>query len=245
MVGHTFIYSTPVTKLRQIIDQGTIGEVLYISSRRLNLGLFQQDINVAWDLAPHDISIILHFMGEDPISVNCQGKAHFAEGIQDVTSMTLDFPNGGYATIHSSWLDPKKIREMTVVGSSGMLVYDDTEPMEKIRIYDKRVEVPRHYDTFGEFQYSYHYGDLYSPYLVQEEPLKVEMRHFLDCVLTGEEPLTSGSAGLRVVEILEASSRSLEQGGAKVEVDPRASLEECGHGIRREEPAAAAVPVTV
>ncbi len=118
---------------------------------------------MAWDLAPHDISIILYLLGKPPVSVNCQGKAHVNKGIEDVTNMSLDFDNGGFATIHSSWLDPNKVREMIIVGSKRMIVYDDNEPLEKIKIYDKRVETPPHYDTFAEFQYSYHYGDMYRP----------------------------------------------------------------------------------
>jgi len=184
----------------------------------LNLGLFQTDINVAWDLAPHDISIILNIMHEDPVSVNCQGKAHVHPKIEDVTNMTINFPNGGFATIQSSWLDPNKVREMTFVGSKRMLVYNDLEPIEKIKIYDKRVEAPPHYDTFAEFQYSYHYGDMYSPYLKQYEPLKVECQHFLDCIGNGAKPITSGQEGLKVIQILEASSASLRQNGAAVEI---------------------------
>jgi predicted dehydrogenase len=219
MVGHTFIYSAPVRRIKEIVQSGDIGEIQYISSRRLNLGLFQKDINVAWDLAPHDISIILYFLGKPPISVNCQGKAHINKDIEDVTNMSLDFENGGFATIHSSWLDPNKIREMIIVGSKKMIVYDDNEPLEKIKIYDKRVEAPPHYDTFAEFQYSYHYGDMIAPYIKQTEPLKVETQHFLDCIKTGKKPESNGLEGLRVIQILEASSRSLKNGGAKVEID--------------------------
>jgi len=219
MVGHTFIYSAPVRRIKEIVKSGDIGEIQYISSRRLNLGLFQKDINVAWDLAPHDISIILYFLGKPPISVNCQGKAHINKDIEDVTNMSLDFENGGFATIHSSWLDPNKIREMIIVGSKRMIVYDDNEPLEKIKIYDKRVEAPPHYDTFAEFQYSYHYGDMIAPYIKQTEPLKVETQHFLDCIKTGKKPESNGLEGLRVIQILEASSRSLKNGGAKVEID--------------------------
>jgi predicted dehydrogenase len=219
MVGHTFIYSAPVRRIKEIVISGDIGEVQYISSRRLNLGLFQKDINVAWDLAPHDISIILYFLGKPPISVNCQGKAHIHKDIEDVTNMSLDFENGGFATIHSSWLDPNKIREMIIVGSKKMIVYNDNEPLEKIKIYDKRVEAPPHYDTFAEFHYSYHYGDMIAPYIKQTEPLKVETQHFLDCIKTGKTPESSGVDGLRVIQILEASSRSLKNGGARVEID--------------------------
>src|SRR4030066_918809 len=136
MVGHTFIYSTPVRKIKEIVDSGDIGEIQYISSRRLNLGLFQKDINVTWDLAPHDISIILYFMGKPPVSINCQGKAHVNPKIEDVTTMSLNFDNGGFAIIHSSALAPNKVREMSIVGSKKMIVYNDNEPLEKTKIYD-------------------------------------------------------------------------------------------------------------
>ncbi len=218
MVGHTFVYTATVRRIREIIEDGDIGDILYINSRRLNLGLFQKDINVAWDLAPHDLSIILYIMRDQPVAVNCQGKCHVHSGIEDVTSMTLDFENGSFAVILNSWLDPNKIREMVIVGSRRMIVYDDTQPLEKIKIYDKRVEVPPHYDTFAEFHYSYHYGDMYSPYIKHEEPLKNEAQHFLDCIKTGETPESSGQDGLHVVQILEASSRSLQKGGARVEI---------------------------
>ena len=218
VVGHTFIYSPPVRKIKEIIEHGSLGEIQYISARRLNLGLFQTDINVTWDLAPHDISIILYILGKTPISVNCQGKAHVNPDIEDVTSMTLYFPNGGFATIQSSWLDPNKIREMTFVGSKRMLVYNDLEPNEKIKIYDKRVETPPYYDTFAEFHYSYHYGDMYSPYLKQYEPLKKQCQHFLDCIKSGEKPESGGYEGLQVVQILEAATESLKREGAKVDI---------------------------
>lgn len=218
MVGHTFIYSLPVQKIKEIVDSDEIGEVYYINSQRLNLGLYQKDINVAWDLATHDISIILYILEQVPRSVSCQGKANISPDIEDVTNMTINFANGGFVTILSSWLDPNKVRKITFVGSKKMLIYDDTEPLEKIKIYDKRVEIPPYYDTFAEFQYSYHYGDIYSPYLKQIEPLKVECQHFLDCIKTGAKPDSSGQEGLRVVQILEASTKSLKRYGAMVEI---------------------------
>ena len=218
IVGHTFIYSPPVRKIKEFVEKQVLGDLQYISARRLNLGLFQTDINVTWDLAPHDISIILHVMGKSPVSVNCQGKAHINPEIEDVTSMTLNFENGGFATIQSSWLDPNKIREMTFVGSKMMLVYNDLEPNEKIKIYDKRVETPPYYDTFAEFHYSYHYGDIYSPYLKQYEPLKKECQHFLDCIKNGDKPETCGCEGVKVIKVLEAASESLKRGGAKVDL---------------------------
>jgi predicted dehydrogenase len=216
MIGHTFLYSTPVQKITEIVGAGDIGEIRYISSRRLNLGLFQKDINVAWDLAPHDISIILHVLGEMPQTVNCQGNAHVTPGVEDVTNISLSFKHKRFATIQSSWLEPRKVREMTIVGTRRMIVYDDLQPLEKIRIYDVRVERPPHYDTFADFHYSYHYGDSYIPHIRQEEPLKVECQHFLDCIEGGLDPLTSGEDGLELVRILEAASQSLKDRGAPV-----------------------------
>src|SRR5882762_1764461 len=212
MVGHTFLYSPAVRKIKEIVDRNDIGEIRYISARRLNLGLFQKDINVAWDLAPHDISIILYIMQETPYSINCRGAAHITPGIEGVTSMNLHFGNEKSATIQSSWLDPKKVREMTIVGSERMIVYDDVAPQEKIKIFDVHVKRPPHYDTFAEFHYAYHYGDIYSPYIKQEEPLKTECQHFLDCINQGSTPLTGGKQGLELVRILEASSESLRRG---------------------------------
>lgn len=218
MVGHTFVYSSHVRKIRDIINSGDLGDILYISSQRLNLGLFQKDINVSWDLAPHDLSIILYLMNEKPASVNCQGKSHINPGIEDVTNISLNYANGGFATIHSSWLDPNKVRRMTIVGSRRMILYDDTEPLEKIKIFDKRVETPPHYDTFAEFQYSYHYGDTYSPYVLQQEPLKVETQHFYDCITKDIRCESGGREGLEVVRILEGSSTSLNHNGTAVDL---------------------------
>jgi predicted dehydrogenase len=218
-VGHTFIYSPAVRKIKEIVTSGTLGEIHYISARRLNLGLFQMDINVTWDLAPHDISIILYVMGTSPVSVNCQGKAHINPKIEDVTTLTLNFNNGGFAIIQSSWLDPNKVREMTFVGSRKMLVYNDLEPNEKIKIYDKRVEPPPYYNTFAEFHYSYHYGDVYSPYLKQYEPLSQQCQHFIDCIQSGSRPETSGQEGIMVVQILEAAAKSLQQQGGQVSLN--------------------------
>jgi predicted dehydrogenase len=216
MVGHTFLYSGAVRKIKDIIRAGDLGEIRYINSRRLNLGLFQKDINVAWDLAPHDISIILHVLGESPTGVNCQGNAHVTPGIEDVTNMSLTFRDNRFATIQSSWIEPRKVREMTIVGSRRMIVYNDLEPIEKIRVYDVRVERPPHYDTFAQFQYSYFYGDSYIPYIKQDEPLKVICEHFLECIRTGRKPASSGQDGLDMVRILEAASQSLKNSGMRV-----------------------------
>jgi predicted dehydrogenase len=220
MVGHTFLYSATVRRIKEIVDKGDIGEIRYIAARRLNLGLFQRDINVTWDLAPHDISIILYIMDEKPSSINCRGTAHITAGIEDVTSMSLQFSKERSAVIHNSWLDPRKVRDMTIVGSKRMIVYDDVAPQDKIKIFDVRVDRPPHYDTFAEFQYAYHYGDMYCPYVKQDEPLKTECQHFLDCIQQGKTPLTAGIKGLEVVQVLEASSRSLKLNGAPVDLSP-------------------------
>ncbi len=216
MIGHTFLYSAAVRKIAEIVKAGDIGDVRYINCRRLNLGLFQNDINVAWDLAPHDISIILHVLREFPTSVNCQGNAHVTAGIEDVTNLSLSFGKERFATIQSSWLEPRKVREMTIVGTQRMIVYDDLQPNEKLRIYDVRVERPSHYNTFAEFQYSYHYGDSYIPHLKQEEPLRAMSQHFLDCIQDGARPLTGGEEGLELVRVLEAASESLLAQGAAI-----------------------------
>ena len=176
---------------------------------------------MAWDLAPHDISIALYIMGEMPTMVNCRGSAHVTPGIEDVTSMCLTFPKQRTAIIHSSWLDPRKVREMTIVGSRRMIVYDDVTPLEKIRIFDARVERPPHYDTFAEFHYAYHYGDMYAPYIKQEEPLKSECQHFLDCIRDGTKPLTDGQQGSgtcenigSIVGVIETQWRAHQSCGA-------------------------------
>lgn len=220
MAGHTFLFSPVVRRIKQIVDSGDIGDVRYISARRLNLGLFQKDINVTWDLAPHDLSIILYILGEIPERVNCCGNANVSPKVQDVTSMWLSFSRNRSAIVQSSWLDPRKTREMTIVGSRRMVVYDDTASLEKIRIFDARVDSPPHYDTFAEFHFAYHYGDVYIPYVRQEEPLRLECQHFLDCIRTGKTPLSDGEQAFQLVRILEASSRSLDAGGAPIELAP-------------------------
>ena len=222
MVGHTFLYSPAIRKIKDLVDSGTVGRLLYLSARRLNLGLFQKDINVVWDLAPHDLSIIQFITGEMPVAVNCLGGCNVTRGIEDVFNLTLRFEDGEVAMLHGSWLDPKKVRDMTIVGCHKMIHYDDLEPLQKIRIYDQRVEVPPHYDTFAEFQYSYHYGDMQAPYIRQEEPLKVECQHFLNCIRTGKAPLTDGRHGLDIIRLLDAASRSLRRNGARVDVLPPA-----------------------
>jgi len=214
MVGHTFLYSAPVLKVREIVNSGELGDVLYISSVRANLGLFQRDVNVTWDLATHDISIILSIVGRLPESVSCQGQSHYNRQIEDVALLTLYFPRNVIAFIHVSWLDPNKIRRTTVVGSRKMLVYDDTSPQEKIRIYDRGVSLQPYYDTYGEFHFSYRYGDILIPRIEESEPLRAECEHFVECIRGGLTPHTDGLNGLQVVSVLEAANLSLRDGRA-------------------------------
>ncbi len=216
MVGHTFEYTAAVNKIKEIIESGELGKILYVSCTHTNLGLLQKDINVVWDLAPHDISIILYVLGEFPVSVNCQGKAHYKSDIEDVAITSLNFNNGLIAFIHNSWLDPKKIRETTIVGTRKMLVYDDMKLQEKIKIYDKGLEIPPYYDTFAEFHFAYRSGDTYSPRIDEYEPLRKQCDTFLECIKEEIHPPSDGNDGLRVVAILEASSNSLKQAGKEV-----------------------------
>ncbi len=207
MVGHTFLYTSAVRKMKEVIDSGELGEIYYINTQRLNLGLFQQDINVIWDLAPHDISIILHLLGREPESVQFVGASHINPSIEDVAILTMKFSKDVIAFVQSSWLDPDKVRKITVVGSKKMMVYDDVEPAEKIRIYDKGVEKPEHYDTYAEFPYSYKYGDTLIPRLGGSEPLREELSHFLDCIANDKKPLSDGYNGLQVVKVLEKAKK--------------------------------------
>jgi predicted dehydrogenase len=209
MVGHTFEYTAAVNKVKEIMESGELGEPLYISSTRLNLGLFQPDINVSWDLAPHDISIINYLLDEIPLSVNCQGKSHYKKDIEDVATITMNYANGVIAFIHSSWLDPNKVRKTTIVGSKKMLLYNDIET---------GVDAPPYYDTYADFQFSYRYGDIYSPRLDDYEPLREQSKHFLDCIENGLTPRSDGYSGLRVVSILEAASESLKKDGKAIPV---------------------------
>ncbi|MEW6405411.1 MAG: Gfo/Idh/MocA family oxidoreductase [Chloroflexota bacterium] len=218
MVGHTFEYTAAVNKIKEIVQQGELGDILYVSSIRVNLGLFQQDINVVWDLAPHDISIINYVLGKTPLGVNAQGTAHYKKGIEDVATVTLNYDNGLIGFIHVSWLDPNKIRRTTFVGSKKMLVYNDIETQEKIKIYDKGVDAPSYYDTFGEFQFSYRYGDIHSPKIDDYEPLRHQLVHFVECIRNRKIPRSDGYSGLKVVSALEAAERSIKNQGKFVPV---------------------------
>ncbi len=216
-VGHVFLHSAPVRKLRDLIDEGELGDVCYVSSTRLNLGPVRHDVNALWDLAPHDISIILHLLGEQPTAVSCTGLAHLNRRVHDVCNLTLHFRDDRLGIVHVSWLDPHKKREMTVVGTKMMAVYDDLQ-QEKVKVYNKGIDAPTHSSDFGEFQYSYRYGDTYSPWLQENEPLKAECAEFVRSVIDGDDALTDGTNGLHIVQVLEAGDASLHQGGGRVEL---------------------------
>jgi predicted dehydrogenase len=218
MVGHTFEYNAAVHTLKDLIDSGELGQIYYVDAARLNLGLFSRDLNVLWDLAPHDISILLYILNRIPLSVSAHGMPFVNEGIQDVVYMNLVFPDNILAHIHVSWLDPCKVRRVTVVGSKKMVVYNDVESLEKIRIYDKGVEKPPYTNTFGDFQLSYRYGDVTIPNIRLGEPLQIECQHFLDCIINHSIPTSDGQDGLHVVKIIEAAQRSLRQNGRHQEV---------------------------
>jgi len=225
MVGHTFEYNAAVRKLKEYVIGGDLGEIYYIYSSRLNLGKIRQDINALWNFAPHDISIILYLMESEPIRVAAQGLCCIQKGIEDVVFMHLEFASGVSAHIHISWLDPNKVRKMTVVGSKKMVVYDDIESDAKIQIYDKGIDKKDlkkslgKFETFGDFQLLLRAGDIYMPKIDFVEPLKVECSHFVECVREGRKPLTDGYDGLRVVKVLETAQKSLESGGIPQEVN--------------------------
>ena len=216
MVGHTFLYNPAVLMLRDMVRAGEIGEVYYAHAQRLNLGLFQRDINVLWDLAPHDLSILMYVLGMDPVAVAARGRSHVQPGIEDVAYMDIAFPNVVSASVHASWLDRNKVRRITLVGSKKMVVYDDIDSLEKIRLYDKGVEVPPRTERFGEFQLSYRYGDISIPAVPSHEPLRLECQHFLEFIKMGTTPRTDGAQGLKVVQALEMASVSLASGGMMV-----------------------------
>jgi len=213
MVGHTFEYNSAIKVIKEIIHSGEIGEVYYIDAVRVNLGLFQPQSNVLWDLAPHDIAILIYLLESDPISVSAQGLDSLFRGVHDIAYLHMIFPGNILANIHVSWLDPCKVRRITVVGSRKMVVFDDVEPLEKIRIYDKGVEVPPYTNTYNEFQLSYRQGDVVIPYIPFVEPLREECNHFVESVRNRTVPQSDGIQGLKVVKVIEAATRSLENGG--------------------------------
>lgn len=219
MVGHIGAYNPAVRALKEMVDSGEVGEIRYVDAVRVGLGAFHSSLNVIWDLAPHDVAVLTYLLGETPVSVSTHGIACIQESIEDVAYVTLRFPSGVLAHVRMSWLDPRKTRQVTVVGSRKMVVYDDLESHEKLKIYDKRVDAIRKTETFGDFQFAYHYGSVVSPYIHFEEPLRVECRHFIECVVTRQRPLTDSQDGADVVRIVEAAQRSLRNGGTEVPIE--------------------------
>lgn len=215
MVGHTFVYSPPVRYVKDVIDRGELGDIYFVTSSRVNLGLHQRDASVVWDLAPHDLSILHYWLGESPDTISVLGRSCINNGIPDVAFMNMHFASGVVAECEVSWLSPVKLRRTVLVGSKRMLMYDDTENVEKVKVFDHGVDY-RDPETFGEFQLAYRTGDIVSPKLDSAEPLGTEARHFLECVRTGRTPDTDGLAGRAVVAALEAAERSLASGGAEV-----------------------------
>lgn len=216
-VDHTFIYTGAVRKMKEIITSGRLGDIYYFDSVRINLGLFQHDVNVIWDLAPHDLSIMDYLLEREPRAVSAVGSCHVGNGLEDIAYLTLEFQDNLIAHFHVNWLAPMKIRKTLIGGTKSMIVYDDTEASEKVKIYDKGIDVTSRegvYDTLVQ----YRTGDMLSPKLDQEEALAVGTRHFIDCILNDKKPLTDGRAGLNVVRILEASEISIKDRGRMVEL---------------------------
>ena len=215
MVDHTFIYTGAVRKMKELIDAGELGELQYLDAVRVNLGLFQHDIDVLWDLAPHDLAILDHLVPETPKSVSVIGADHTGSGFSDVAYMTVQFANNFLAHLHVNWLSPVKIRQMLIGGSRRMVVYNDMEPSEKVRVYDRGVRVGTE-DGIYRTLVDYRMGDMTAPKLDNREALAVECEHFRECVRSNAVPLSNAAAGLRVVRLLEAGARSLAAGGERV-----------------------------
>lgn len=215
MVGHTFEYNPAVIALSEIVKRGDVGRVLYVDAARLNLGQYRTDVNVVWDLAPHDVSIMNFILQSEPTHVSARGSACINPGTHDVAYVELKYPEGVLGHIHVSWLEPCKVRRLTVVGDEKMVVYNDVAAEEKLRIYDKGVIKTTSSGDYADFQLSYHYGGVTIPAVPGGEPLKIELNHFIDCIRTGATPRSDGLSGLRVVKVLEAAEKSLQNGGTR------------------------------
>jgi predicted dehydrogenase len=225
MVGHVFLYNAAVRKVKEYIDSGELGDVYYVCCQRLNLGIVRQDVNALWNFAPHDVSVLNYWLGTRPRGVSTRGFSYLQPNVEDVVFMTIDYPGGVGANVHISWLDPRKVRAMTVVGSKKMVVYDDVDTDAPLMIYDKGItrrpgEGPAATSGgFGEFRFLTRAGDVVIPRFDQSEPLRAECRHFIECVQSGATPVSDGVEALRVVEVLEAAQASLARSGAWVELD--------------------------
>ena len=223
MVGHTFEFNPAVRKLKDLIRDPTFGGVVYLYSRRVNMGVLRQDVNALWNLAPHDVSIILYLFEEFPHAVIAHGLAHIRKDVEDVAFMYLEFPSGKIAHVHVSWLDPSKVRNMTVIGSRRMVVYDDVDPEARLRIYDRGFEIDStmsgidHADP-SSYTYRIRSGDMIAPHIEWKEPLALECRHFVETIRDSGVPLTDGHNGLRVVRVLAAATESMRKGGARIAI---------------------------
>jgi predicted dehydrogenase len=221
MVDHTFIYTGAVRKMKELVDSGELGEILYFDSVRINLGLFQKDINVVWDLAPHDLAIMDYIMDQQPVSVSATGSCHIERGIENIAYVLVRFPGEFIAHFHFNWLSPVKIRRTLLAGSKKMVVYDDLEPTEKLRVYDKGVTSNRNGDE-KEAAYktlvSYRTGDVWVPKLDSTEALHYVCGEFLNAIRENRPPVTDGEAGLRIVRLLEAAQSSIRENGRFVKL---------------------------
>jgi predicted dehydrogenase len=220
MVDHTFVYTGAVRKIRELVESGNLGEIYYYDSVRVNLGLFQHDVNVLWDLAVHDLSIMDYVLPFRPCAVSATGLSHVPGGTENVAYLTLFFEGSQIAHIHANWLAPVKLRRTLIGASRKMIVYDDLEQSEKIKVYDKGITLSNHQNPEKLYQMlvGYRTGDMLAPNLDHTEALRREIDHFLHCIEHAEEPITGGSAGLRVVEILQAASQSMAQRGRPIEL---------------------------
>ncbi|MCA9751393.1 MAG: Gfo/Idh/MocA family oxidoreductase [Gemmatimonadetes bacterium] len=219
MTGHTFLFNAAVAMIKDRVDSGEIGELLYVYSSRVNLGRVRQDVNALWNVAPHDISIVNHVLGEEPIRVTATGRAYLQPGIEDVAFAVFEYPGGALAHVHSSWLDPSKVRKTTFVGTQKMIVYDDIESEGKVKIYDKGVRRTGPETEYGEFQLRLHSGDIYIPKITFTEPLAEEIGHFVRCCRDRSRPISDGRNGLVVVAALEAAQRSMREHGRPVDIE--------------------------
>jgi predicted dehydrogenase len=220
MVDHTFVYTGAVRKMKEIVKSGELGDLLYFDSVRINLGLFQRDINVIWDLAPHDLSIMDYLIERQPLGLSALGSCHIEPEIENIAYMVMKFPDDFIAHFHFNWLAPVKIRRTLIAGARKMVLYDDIEPTEKVRVYDKGVTTNRNADREADYQtlISYRTGDVWAPKLDATEALRYVVAEFIDAIRNGRKPLTDGEAGLRVVRLLEAAQTSIKRGGQFVEV---------------------------
>jgi predicted dehydrogenase len=218
MVDHTYVFSGPVQKMKQLIESGEIGDIYFIDSVRINLGMFQHDVNVVWDLAPHDLSILDYLVGRLPRSLSAFGTCHTDQQreIEDVAYLNLDFSGGLLASFHVNWLSPVKVRHFIIGGSRRSIVYDDLDPTEKLKVYDRGITVNGDAEARRGVLIGYRTGDVWSPHIPQVEPLSQLVNHFAECIREGKEPLTSGEAGLRVVRILEEAQRSVKAQGGRI-----------------------------